>query len=203
MAVVVVIVTLCAIALGVSGIVQKRTAVATSRAQIAAICAALENYKSDWGYYPPTFPTRISTDGSAEATNNAFLYNALFRQGKHYLTFPNSQLHGDLTALYSDPVSNIFDVYGKPFNYYCSPKIPFSTGVSLHTGIVAAQGSKIITNWFTAGGQVNKASYDLFSYGPDKITYSGTTVIFISPFQTFPWHLPASANDDITNWGAQ
>src|SRR5690348_8091921 len=54
MAVVLVVLILAAVGIGVAGYVQKKVAVSTTKSQIAAIEAALESYKADWGYYPRT-----------------------------------------------------------------------------------------------------------------------------------------------------
>src|SRR5262245_24047138 len=70
MAVVIVILLLALISFGVSGYVQRRMAISTVKTQIAALEAALEAYKSDWGYYPATCPCRISASFFCEATNN-------------------------------------------------------------------------------------------------------------------------------------
>src|SRR2546423_1007409 len=78
LAVVMVIVFLAALSTGIAGYVQKRVAAQNTRAQIALIEAALDNYKADFGYYPLTTPIRISTAVICESTNNAILYRALF-----------------------------------------------------------------------------------------------------------------------------
>ncbi|MCG3147368.1 MAG: hypothetical protein PCFJNLEI_00807 [Verrucomicrobiae bacterium] len=201
LAVVLVVLVLAAIGLGVAGYVQKKVAIATTKSQIAAIEAALESYKSDWGYYPLTTPQRISTDNSAELTNNAILYRALFEHGKRYLTFPAAQLHSELNVTYSTG-TNIFDIYGRPFNYYCSPTTAFGM---TNRPPVASVNTYIVTNKVTFGGQVNVATYDLFSYGPDRLTYWGTNTIFTTAYTTYQpqginWHDPKSALDDLTNW---
>ncbi len=165
MAVILVIITLCLITMGVTTFVQRRLSVATTRAQLAAIASALENYKTDWGYYPRTYTRRLSTDGVVEISNNAVLYRALFSQGKQYLTFPKAQIHlpyygsgfGGLAQ--TTTLTNLFDVYGLSFNYYCSPQTPYVL-VNINPG------------GCTTGGQVNVASYDLFSYGRDHITFA-------------------------------
>ncbi|MCG3148981.1 MAG: hypothetical protein PCFJNLEI_02433 [Verrucomicrobiae bacterium] len=189
MAVVVVILALAAIGMGVAGYVQKKVNIATTKSQIAAIEAALEAYRSDWGYYPLTFEKRLSTDGSVELTNNATLYRALFTRGKRYLVFPATQVRTDLMSTYvmTGAPTYIFDIFGKPFNYYNSPATPFSVGVNLTSG----GGSIVRTNPCTLGGQMNRTHFDLFSYGPDKYTYSRTNLL---------WANPAHAIDDLRNW---
>jgi len=205
MAVVLVILILAAIGMGVAGYVQKKVAIATTKSQIAAIEAALESYKSDWGYYPPTNPWRVSNLGGAELLNNQILYRALFvKGGKRYLTFPANQLQasywgtGALGGQRDTLATNVLDVYGRPFNYYCSPNTPFSLSSVILTNLPIGQR----TNSCSLGGQVNVASYDLFSYGPDKFTFVATNAT------TWPayfsgrslWYTNSSAIDDVTNW---
>lgn len=210
MAVVLIICVLSALALGLAGYIQRRVAASTTRAQIAAIETALENYRSDWGYYPPSFPMRLSSQGLAEQTNNTVLYRSLFLQGKQYLKFPPGQLHSNLMQQFqaTQPV-NIYDVYGRPFVYYCSPQTPFSFS-NEYVGMFRILGTVVrpYTNYYTLGGQVNIKSYDLFSYGPDLITFAATNADFVSllppyTYQTteyYAWRDPKSALDDVTNW---
>jgi len=49
-------------------------------------------------------------------------------------------------------------------------------------------------NYAWSGGQVNRATFDLFSYGFDGRTYPGPTPADAA------WNNPATAVDDITNW---
>jgi len=189
MAVVLVILVLAAIGISVAGYVQKKVAIATTKSQIAAIEAALESYKSDWGYYPRTSSSRISSNGSAETTNNAILFRALFLQSRRYLNIPAPQVHANLMTTYitNNIVTNIFDVFGKSFNYYCSPTTPYSL-------VNASPG-------YTFGGQMNVSSYDLFSYGPDQWTLADRMA---SSWPTVNnvrvWTNATYALDDITNW---
>ena len=87
----------------------------------------------------------------------------------------------------------IFDVYGMPFNYYCSPNTPYQL---VNAG-----------NGYTQGGQVNVASYDLFSYGKDQCTFADTNATAWPPVivgswgtDNTTWTNAKSALDDITNW---
>jgi len=182
LAVIVVILVLAGITLGITSYVRKSLAISTAKAQIAAMSTALEMYKSDMGYYPPTGPARISAGPYllAESANNNLLYRALsgtcINCRRAYLRFSAGQiLTNQLNKLL-----NIMDPYGNPYNYYCSPTTRFSnTTVSIvrtstftyviYTAAVAA----------VLGGQVNVSSYDIFSYGVDG-----------SP----------NTADDITNW---
>ena len=70
LAVVMVILILAGIMFGVAGYVQQKMQTAVARTQIAAMSAALESYKADWGYYPVTCPCRMSASFFCESTNN-------------------------------------------------------------------------------------------------------------------------------------
>lgn len=209
MAVVLVIMLVVVLGLGLAGYVQKTAAIATTKSQLASIEAALEAYKSDWGCYPGTTSIRISTDGSAEASNNWLMYRALgglcSNCARNYLSFPATQVHGDLTKLYATvSLTNLFDVFGQPFNYYCSPRTTLTNGQKPGATIaVAGLGVRTFTNLCTAGGQVNTASYDLFSYGPDRVTFLGMNISWGVPYyqgREVSFTNSQSAFDDITNW---
>lgn len=201
LAVVLVIALLTGLAMSTASYVMKRAASQSTRAQITAIVNALENYKSDWGVYPQTCPCRISAIGFCESTNNWILYRALsgVSTGKRYLN-----LQGFRIRTFSQSASNIFtgaispsggltnicDQWGIPFNYYCAPTNLYS--------IVNAGGAYA---GYTIGGQVNVASYDLFSYGADHFTFVPAALIAAwGPVVSSGWTTTNSANDDITNW---
>ena len=206
LAVVMVLLMLAGIMISVAGYAQKKMQTQVTRTQIAIIAAALESYKADWGYYPVTTPIRCSAEWMGEATNNALLYNALFMKGKKYLSgFPTNQIRPNYATdtATTGPLTNIFDVFGKPFNYYNSPATAFRTGVLTNdmTGATNAYSG------FSVGGQVNVITYDLFSYGPDHLTFvaanlpgplGGANVSL--PWTVPGWRTPSAANDDITNW---
>ena len=204
LAVVMVIALLTGLIIGVASYVKKSVATSSTKAQIAAISAALESYKSDWGYYPRTTSARISASGYWEATNNWILYRALSGVcgTKKYINFLPSQLQLNTSAISNyvtgvvspGGLTNICDYWGKPLNYFHSP----ATGYAVSNAATAYAG-------YTLGGQVNGGSFDLFSYGPDHYTYvvgSSGAGGFLGPWypQTF-WNSSTSAADDITNFG--
>ena len=143
----------------VGGAKYAYTKAARSRAEaeIAAMETALENFKLDNGTYPITPTNRPVSTVVPEYTNSYILYRALVGGSKAYFTFKPNQLETNST-----PGANGFyirDPFGYRYCYYCSPG---------------------------ATDQVNQATFDLWSYGPDGVNY-----------------LPAAgwlANDDITNW---
>jgi len=189
LAVVVVILALAGVMLGITGYVRKRVALSTAKSQIAAISIALEMYKADIGYYPRTGVIRISASSACESTNNNLLYRALsgtcLNCSKVYLKFPEGMIQSNfLTGLL-----NIMDPYSWPYNYYCSPS------TSLLVSNVVCDNCNL---GFVIGGQVNVATFDLFSYGMDKNTYVSGAGTCWGVGQN--WLNPNSAADDITNW---
>ena len=213
LAVIVVILILTGLVIRVAGYVRYQVAVSTTKAQLATITAALEMYKADWGYYPKTNPIRLSFAGDQQGSNNFILYVSLaavnsmgysnvtgnpnpityvsiIRTNRRaYMQFPAAQIRTNFATQYYDnslnitnqqntALPNIYDAFGQPILYYNSPQTPFS-----------------LTTTTMSGGQINPATYDLFSFGPDGDTYIG------SPTQTgwtsLHWTNPASANDDI------
>lgn len=194
MAVILVVLVLAAIGMGVAGYVQKKVAVATTKSQIAAIELALENYKSDWGYYPPTSPFRISANGMREVTNAITLYNALCPTNpasgrKVYLRPSPQQVKTNVTT--QRPI--LVDPWGGTYNYYSSPTTPFSV----------VNTSPPYNHGYTLGGQVNGQSFDLFSYGPDHYTFVPGACGFCAgqyPWFYGGWTSSVSSVDDVANW---
>ena len=202
LAVVVIILVLTGLVIRVAGYVQYRMAVSTTKAQLATIQAALEMYKADWGYYPKTNPIRLSFAGDQQGFNNFILYASLAAVNSYtnvggslvcsvtrtnrkvYMQFPAAQIRTNFATQYWDTTldptlqqytacPNIYDAFGSPIVYYNSPQTPLNNSGSI-----------------MSGGQVNPATYDLFSFGPDGFTYCGSG-------WTGLWTNPASATDDI------
>jgi len=210
LAVVMVILLLAGLMIGVAGYVQKNMAITTTKAQIAALSAALESYKADWGHYPATTIARISSSGFWESTNNWIMYRALSgaNGGKQYLRFSTSQLRVSIASGggSNGGLTNIVDAWGMPYNYYCSPSTVFAlvNNKYILTNYPAANTSINDNNGYSAGGQVNGGSFDLFSYGPDHATFVATNLAYGS-WNDGPWintgfKTNSAANDDITNF---
>ena len=196
LAVIMVILLLAGILINLASYVQKKMQMQIARTQIAVLASALESYKADWGYYPLTDAIRISTSYLAESTNNAYLYNALFSHGKKYLSsFPPSQIQTNQAT----GLTNIVDVFGIPFNYYNSPGTAFGVSNVMPYFTMNVDSN----NGYAVGGQINTATYDLFSYGPDHYTSvpgAISTGGSYPPWKPGAWAWANSANDDITNW---
>ena len=115
-------------------------------------------------------------------TNSWMLYDQLTSGTKKYVTLRSNQLQ---RAANNSPVIYIVDPWNTPLAYY-RPISNVAYSVSNTNDIMARQ------TCFTIGGQVNVATYDLFSYGPDQRTYV--------PWANNLWcDQPVYANDDIGN----
>jgi len=94
-------------------------------------------------------------------------------------------------ALTTSGITNfiIVDPWGRPINYYhTTPVQPIATATnSIPENPIAYPLMNAVV-----GGQVNLATYDLMSYGPDMSTYE--------PKLSSQFVNPAAANDDITNF---
>jgi len=212
LAVMVVILVLAGILIGVNAYVQRRMQLMTTKSQLNALATALEAYKSDWGYYPRTFAPRISNMGDAEARNNWLLYRALTGVGgRTYLRSMagfqarlNTVLGTNFITGYTTnnvlfSGTNWFDPFGKPYNYYNSPQTAYGLSNNVYS-VSWGPGSG-----YSVGGQVNPTSYDLFSYGPDRLTYvpGASTNWYLIPTSSTIVYVgqPFVANDDI--WSNQ
>jgi len=207
LAVVVIILVLTGLVIRVAGYVRYQVAVSTTKAQLATITAALEMYKADWGYYPKSNTNRLSSSGIEQGFNNFILYASLAAVNSYtniggslqpsvirtsrkvYMQFPAAQIRTNFATQYYDTtldgtlqrntaLPNIYDAFGQPILYYNSPQTAFS-----------------LTTTTMSGGQVNPATYDLFSFGPDGDTYIGSKTQ--TGWTINHWTNPAAASDDI------
>jgi type II secretory pathway pseudopilin PulG len=126
-----IIITLAGLILATTGYVQKKGARSRAETEIAALSAALENYKADNGIYPRDASTtdtlNARTDGSTASAYKAaslYLYNALFGAvagsrtpasgAKSYFSFrPNMLSPADQTQ----NVQYIQDPFGNSYGY--------------------------------------------------------------------------------------
>lgn len=196
MVVILIIVMLAAISMGVASYVQQHVALTTTKAQIAAFEAAIELYKNDFGYYPASMDSRLSNRGTAESINNSLLYRALFEKGKRYVNFPAAQIR--LNPVCAPPLTNMYDTWGSVFVYYNSPATPYAVSNNLPDPVTGTN------TGYTLGGQINSTTYDLFSYGSDRLTFIPGAKYNNGNFSG--WYRPAwtstnSALDDVANWG--
>lgn len=109
--VITIIAVLAGLVLAAAGSVQKKGARSRAESEIAALGAALENYKADNGDYP------VNTDSYTKPTNNTNLVRALMPStGKVYYEFKTNSLvnmSGGTNSPwgYTDP-------WGETYGYY-------------------------------------------------------------------------------------
>ena len=155
MAVIVVICILIGALIGVAKYANRQIGVTRAKTQMAALQMALDAYKADVGYYPASTWVRCSGNFYAEQSNSACLYRALTRPKCYYRA-----RQADIGA--ANGLTFFKDPWGTQWNYY-RPALP--QPISLV--ICNVNGGGIGYAW---GGQHNPLTYDLYSYGPDKIT---------------------------------
>lgn len=169
LAVIVIIVLLATVVVKVSGYVKQKSNIARAKGEIAALSVALERFKADNGRYPTSSTVRALVDFSGAGTmspvitNGILLYTQL-TSPQQYGSFKPSQLmvFTNNTAVvfgtgtqYFNAFTCIIDPWGHPYNYY--------------------------RTYPTQTDQVNQATFDLWSSGPNGHNENG-------------------AGDDITNW---
>jgi len=70
MVVVAIIAVLAGLTLGTLGYVNRKGAESRARSEVAAIAAAIDNYKLEFGSYPPTNQTQFYKELTGQGTNN-------------------------------------------------------------------------------------------------------------------------------------
>lgn len=160
-----IVAALAGLILSTAGYVQKKGQRSRAEAEIAAMSAALENYKADNGAYP-----RDSvTDGLNVATTNASDYNPAslklyeylsgdtthdrIAERKTYFSFKPNQLS---PADQTHPVTFVRDPFGNPYGYSTANAANLNGTLgynptfdlwSIGDGKVGADQSKWIKNW--------------------------------------------------------
>jgi general secretion pathway protein G len=116
MVVISIILVLVGLVAGVAKYAQHRGATLRAQAEIAAMEAALEHYKTDNGVYPPSTVNRLDA-----LNNSGSLYAALAGgpgNPKAYLSFKANQIRA-----VSATETNVVDPFGNAYNYYCTQPV--------------------------------------------------------------------------------
>ena len=165
---------------------------------------AIESYKQDQGRYPTSSLVRISCiytndyyHGSyavismAEINNSGLLLAQLLSASKTYYHFrkgqTNTLIANVATNMLAVTMPVIVDSWNNPINYYCTRPVN-PTATYTYTPWSVTWGM-----YCSTGGQVNVASFDLWSYGQDGFTY-----LPVGPAGY--WNTPAYAADDVRNF---
>ena len=126
--VITIIAILASLVLAVAGSVQNKGARSRTEAEIAAMGAALENYKADNGDYP----------NNSVANNSAALVTTLMpSSGKVYFEFKTMSL---------DANNNFLDPFGSSYNYRY-PGLPNQSGTNNYDLWSTAGGSTVTNTW--------------------------------------------------------
>jgi type II secretory pathway pseudopilin PulG len=94
-----IILVLAGLILATSSYVQKKGQRSRAEAEIAAMSAALENYKADNGVYPRDANTTDKLDARTHLNSDPHMGNAEYRQATTYLFTQLSGLNADQTAI--------------------------------------------------------------------------------------------------------
>ena len=130
--VIAVIAILAGLVLQTAGYAQKKAARSRAEAEIAALSAALENYKSDRGDYPKWTNTDTGKNG-----NNAFLRAELApSNGKIYFEFSKKM---GTNSNVSETNQSILDPFGYAYGYQ-------------YPGDTNRSGSNFFDLWSSGGG---------------------------------------------------
>jgi general secretion pathway protein G len=125
--VITIIAILASLVLAVAGSIQNKGARSRTEAEIAAMGAALENYKADNGDYP----------NNSVANNSAALVTTLMpSSGKVYFEFKTKSL---------DANNNFLDPFGSSYNYRY-PGLPNQSGTNNYDLWSTAGGASTNTN---------------------------------------------------------
>ena len=140
LAVFIIIAVLAGTILGITKYAATNAATSRARAEIATMETALEGYKNDNGTYPITLAPRPTDANAPTYGNSPTLYTALAGGPGN----PKTYFHFKPNQI--QPIdlttTNIIDPFGVPYNYYCTLPVQLD--------------------------QENKATFDLWSYGPDN-----------------------------------
>lgn len=202
LAVAVVIGALSAMLIGAAGYIKRKTDVDRVHIEMAAMSLALENYKLDYGSYPTSTSYRVSATGVTELSNSIALYRAIGGyNGKTYYRFRPDQLKtNSIYGTFTNTDTYVVDPWGSPYNYIRMAKIvPLTNSHSFCYYGWVNSGTNL--PFGVTSGQVNTVTFDLWSYGPDRVTpvpYGnpgwGWNAMCITP-GCFGF-----AADDIVNW---
>ena len=165
-----IILVLAGLILATSGYVQKKGARSRAEAEIAAMSAALENYKADNGIYPRDASSSDQANPSANLSDESytsasvFLYDQLYGAAngartptsgaKTYFSFKPNMLNPPPPS--TDPVTSIRDPFGNPYGYStakaANPTGPIGVNPTFDLWSIADGGAgtdqtKWIKNW--------------------------------------------------------
>ena len=209
LAVILIIMSLIGVMIGLVGFVNKKVGTTQTQGDIAGLSVAIESYKQDQGVYPTSSLNRISCiytndfwHGSyavismAEINNSGLLLAQLLSASKTYYHFRKGQTNTLSANVATNTLTNtlavIVDSWNNPINYYCTRPVN-PTATYAYTPWVTYPSGATWGMYCSTGGQVNEASFDLWSYGQDGFTY-----LPIGPAGY--WNTNSYSADDVKNF---
>jgi len=172
MAVAVVIAVLMGLLIGISHYVNLRCNILRTKSEMAALGTAIEMFRADYGRYPTSSLVRFDGTNAgyifAQVTNAALLYTQLTgidcltgaKIGKQYFRatpkmWTNVYVwvvgYSGGASNFNNMISYFIDPWGKPYDYY--------------------------RTYPTTTAQVNQATFDLISAGPDRRFNSSDDIV--------------------------
>ncbi len=111
--VIAILVILAGMTLASVGYVMRKAAEANIQAQLKAVCTALAQYESEWGF----FPQQTGTDDNALGLKTTFVNSFASSSGKQYLNWaaPDFRSDGDP----ADPGTYCLDAFDGRIFYLC------------------------------------------------------------------------------------
>jgi type II secretion system protein G len=125
--VITVIAILAGLVLNTAGYIQKKSARSRAEAEVAALSAAIESYKLDYGDYPAA-----SANGSVVLYQSLVTNGALNPSGKIYFEPNNSMVSGTGNS------TSLIDPFGSAYNY-------------IYPGNATRSGTNFFDLWSTGG----------------------------------------------------
>jgi general secretion pathway protein G len=169
MAVITIIVILAGVVVGGLGYVNEKQDSAKAKIQVALLAKALEDYKSDFGIYPPTANIRDATKPGGTSNSGTILYTLLFYNG--FISSSSSSP----TKIYISDLDPRYSKQGwldKPTNATAAPlptlaiRDPWGNEYCYRSAFPAAT----VTTTPTANRDTINPDYDLWSMGKDGLT---------------------------------
>lgn len=129
----VIILVLAGMVIGVSGLVNKQMGISKIKSKISTFEIAMEQYKSDWGFYPRSYNLDELHDVLLDSSNDLHFHNL---QDKAYLP--------EMGTTLSDVEKYCKDFMDNPIFYQCPGDVNttkfdlFSLGINGYAGVTSS-----------------------------------------------------------------
>jgi general secretion pathway protein G len=150
--VIAIIAILAALVLNTAGYIQKKAARSRAEAEIAALSAALESYKAEYGTYPeaPNNHGVSVTEGANVLYQALVLSNSLNPLGKVFFEPGKGNVRPD-TSNFANTANYFVDPFGQPYQYQY-PGDANKSGSNFfdlwsYGGVTGTKATDTATNW--------------------------------------------------------